>query len=441
MSGRLAGTLALALAAGAAALFALDRGLALVTDGYRPTRGVPNRDRRLERPEFAVRVVTNALGFREPRLPAAKPPGTVRIVVVGDSFTQGYGVEEDEAYPRRLEAALDARAPECLHEVVNLGVPGSNPRDYVGNLRDPGLAYAPDVVIVGVMANDVHEVWIQEQFGVRFASDLVGEVRRAARDPTPSWKAAAHRLWPTLYRVGSARLEALQQSALAGPATPPEPRATASTDGWRDVLLALAARFDRRAAVESALATMSAAKAAGLARVVMGVVPLDSSEAAAPYSDLMALLQPRAPADLVLLPPRYDDAWRRTAAHLRTLAGLARDAGARPVLVFVPAAHQVTAAARPELEAHGYVWDDRTLGDTTLSNRVQAVADEERITFVDLLTPLRAARDDSLYFPDDGHWTPRGHTLAALHIAEALGVLPCDDTPERDPTMARAPAS
>src|SRR4030095_5494373 len=147
-------------------LAALDRLVAFLDLGYTPARGRPNEHRRVERAEFSADVRLNALGFREPRLPSPKPPGTVRIVALGDSFTQGFGVAEDQAWPRRLEALLNAQDARP-HEVVNLGVPGANPRDYLSHLRDPGLAYEPDVVLVTVMANDVQDRWTQLEFGVQ----------------------------------------------------------------------------------------------------------------------------------------------------------------------------------------------------------------------------------------------------------------------------------
>jgi len=70
------------------AVTALDRLVAFLDLGYSESRGRPNELRRVERPEFSVDVQLNPLGFREPRLPSTKPPGTVRIVALGDSFTQ-----------------------------------------------------------------------------------------------------------------------------------------------------------------------------------------------------------------------------------------------------------------------------------------------------------------------------------------------------------------
>src|SRR6185369_3984266 len=92
-------------------LVALDRLVAWTDLGYRAARYRPNEDRQLTRDEFNVHIATNALGVR-------------RVVVLGDSFTQGYGVEESEAYPRGLERRL-ATAGLGDVQVVNLGVPGT----------------------------------------------------------------------------------------------------------------------------------------------------------------------------------------------------------------------------------------------------------------------------------------------------------------------------
>jgi hypothetical protein len=72
------------------------------------------------------------------------------------------------------------------------------------------------------------------------------------------------------------------------------------------------------------------------------------------------------------------------------------------------------------LESLGFRWDDRTLTDTTFADRLAALAAREGVDYVDPLPALRAARDDTLYFPIDGHWTPRGHALVAELIATAV---------------------
>ena len=53
---------------------------------------------------------TNLDGFRGPEYSLQPEPDVFRIVVIGDSFTMGSGVEESEAYPARLEALLNEAA-------------------------------------------------------------------------------------------------------------------------------------------------------------------------------------------------------------------------------------------------------------------------------------------------------------------------------------------
>jgi lysophospholipase L1-like esterase len=407
------------------AVAVLDRALAFLDRTYIPARGRPNEERRIEHAEFSVDVRLNALGFRERRLPSPKPPGVLRVVALGDSFTEGYGVEENEAWPRRLEAALDAR-DGGRHEVVNLGVPGTNPRDYVSHLQDPGLAYEPDMVIVTVMANDVQDRWVQREFGVQFASGVLADARRGVLDPSPAWTRIPHAVFPALYpfvwnrlhvlRAGSwrAQAEGLRPDAAAA-AAPSPARGTAEA-----VLLALADRYGRREAVADAVATMPASQLNTLRPVLEGTVALDADAATEPYLRVMALVQPRLFADAALLPRQYDAAWEDVKRDLGRIVTLARGAGARPVLVFAPAAQQVTAAARPYLESLGFASDDRALTDTTFVDRLRAFARSEDVPFVNLLPVLRARRDDGLYFPKDGHWNSAGHEVVADVIAGAL---------------------
>ncbi len=62
---------------------------------------------------------------------------------------------------------------------------------------------------------------------------------------------------------------------------------------------------------------------------------------AEPMLRLAAFLRPRASADMVLLPPSYDAAWAVAMRKLRRIDTLARGAGARTRIAFLPAAFQV----------------------------------------------------------------------------------------------------
>ena len=100
--------------------------------------------------EFDVSIETNADGLRESiDYPHQRVPGIRRVVALGDSFGFGYGVEQPESYAARLEAELGAT------EVLNLGVMGYGVDQMLLLLRERGLAYRPDVVLVGLFEGDV----------------------------------------------------------------------------------------------------------------------------------------------------------------------------------------------------------------------------------------------------------------------------------------------
>jgi lysophospholipase L1-like esterase len=83
-----------------------------------------------------------------------KPPGTTRIVCVGDSMTFGWGVEREDTYPRLLAKALAARYPERSIEVLNLGVPGLTVTQITELTRRDILRFEPDIAIVAFGMND-----------------------------------------------------------------------------------------------------------------------------------------------------------------------------------------------------------------------------------------------------------------------------------------------
>lgn len=103
---------------------------------------------------------------------------------------------------------------------------------------------------------------------------------------------------------------------------------------------------------------------------------------------------------------------------IRAAVELARGAEARFLLAFVPTKFRVHAGLVDFAPA--------TLCATWRSNELPELlarfAEEERIEWLDLTPPLRAAAEkgELVYFADDGHWSPRGHAVAAAAIEERL---------------------
>ena len=122
----------------------------------------------------------NSRGFNDrERQVGAPPTGTYRVVAIGDSFAVGV-VPRRHNYLARLEALLDERGPA---EVVNLGVAATEPRDYLAMLVDEGLAYHPDVVLVGLYVGNDFEVRAPRWYERSFAATLARVVWRLGASP------------------------------------------------------------------------------------------------------------------------------------------------------------------------------------------------------------------------------------------------------------------
>jgi lysophospholipase L1-like esterase len=98
----------------------------------------------------------NSLGFRDREHAVAKPAGVYRILVLGDSIVQGLSVaNREDLFTSVLERELDADAPGRF-EVLNFGVSGYNTQQEVETLRDKGLRYSPDLVVLAYCLNDTY---------------------------------------------------------------------------------------------------------------------------------------------------------------------------------------------------------------------------------------------------------------------------------------------
>lgn len=110
--------------------------------GYAPV----NTDLRFGRPR-------NSKGYRDAERAFEKPAGTRRLLVMGDSFAWGAGIEHEDTWALRLERGLRRRRGEPW-EAINLALPGLSASDYAAQLPGEGLRYAPDVLILGWVLND-----------------------------------------------------------------------------------------------------------------------------------------------------------------------------------------------------------------------------------------------------------------------------------------------
>jgi hypothetical protein len=91
----------------------------------------------------------NELGYRGPLVEVAADYARTNIIVLGDSYSFGMGVDEGEEFSRGLSRTLgDA------HDVVNLGTPGWGLTQQVRRYYDFGSQYKPKYVVLQFCSND-----------------------------------------------------------------------------------------------------------------------------------------------------------------------------------------------------------------------------------------------------------------------------------------------
>lgn len=97
---------------------------------------------------------TNSRGLRDQEIPLAKPSGTYRILVLGDSTVLGFAIPFEKTFSEQLETLLNEQESGYSFQVINAGVPGYSLYNCLTYLKRDGIHFDPDLVIVETNFND-----------------------------------------------------------------------------------------------------------------------------------------------------------------------------------------------------------------------------------------------------------------------------------------------
>lgn len=146
-----------------------------------------------------VPVTINKKGLCGLEIPYERTPSVPRILYLGDSVTFGYQLESyRQSFPYKIEELLEDRLDGGV-ETVNAGVGGYSPWQHHEFLASEGMRYKPDLVVVGLVLNDVTE----KMSLVRFGGDNVGWQLAHSANTAGGWLArrlAIYRLAGQVYR-------------------------------------------------------------------------------------------------------------------------------------------------------------------------------------------------------------------------------------------------
>jgi len=336
-------------------------------------------------------VTYNSAGFRDVEHAEANAEGRPRIVVLGDSFMEGYSVELEESFHRRLEQRLQESAFPV--ETINLGVGGYGTLQQLLIYREVGRRHAPQLVLLGVyLDNDVrnNSAELDSELDSR---GIKTESRPFLEPGQPgSWSLTGVDYDGSLRRYSEGRKR--------------------SDDPWH------------RLAARSALFYQVLTGLQGLSRSIEGQRSPSAANGADPTFDEWAR------RELALSgvhycdePPEYARAWELTERILVRLKQEVQEDGARLIVFTVPAHREVDRSAMRRAESDTQAAGGLCLEEAVAYDRLAELLARLDIESVNLLEGFRhvAAKDDTTLFRrGDRHWNPRGHALAAELVSEFL---------------------
>jgi lysophospholipase L1-like esterase len=404
------------------ALFILELGLWLVPDAIwkgrvskNPTRyqlfetdknigwvHVPNAEADWEGyGEYNVDIKINSLGLRDYEHTYAKPPGTFRILILGDSFTEGMQVDLAQTFPPQLQACLAGRASRPV-EVINAGKSAYGPGEELLFFTHEGVKYQPDLVLTAIFpGNDIKDIrrdpdsnMVQSFGGYQFYFD--GEQLEKhwiewadPPDEEISWFQQFLRRYSALYYT----FQSPDSQVLRDLDRLVEP--------WWPNLLSSGPPLE----------TFNASDYPDFAE-----------------DEYLVIFTKNFPHN-TLVPPRVQELWQLFKAILQQLQDQTEAHGAQLAVVLIPREAQVHPELYNErvneyakrydlLQAGLDVWD--------ISAPNQAIADlmiERDIPTLDLMPGFQTyaqTHDGLLYFEKDIHFNEKGHQLAANLICDWL---------------------
>ncbi|MCO6437104.1 MAG: hypothetical protein J5J06_08450 [Phycisphaerae bacterium] len=107
---------------------------------------------------FALYTRLNRQGCRDEEWTVPKPPDVYRIAFVGDSFTYGWGIEDEaDRFPEKIEKRLNESYPGPF-EVLNAARPGWDTGDELRHLRELISTFGVDEVVLCYVPNDIEDL-------------------------------------------------------------------------------------------------------------------------------------------------------------------------------------------------------------------------------------------------------------------------------------------
>ncbi len=391
-------------------LFVGDRVLGLVgfpSEPPLPIAHAPNFTEKKKNIDFEHSIVTNSKGIRYTEIPLKKDASKeFRVAVIGDSFTEGLGVEAEDTFSARLEKKFSGSSKQV--RFINFGLIGAGPAEEARLLQFRALQYEPDLVLLVLYANDVTDAEPMSQADLESGEGWLVPRKTMKRPEHRRSEILLHKLFPRIHTM-VAGIKKKQEAKKA-----------------KDFLGGTVRQARRQGISEEKIEAWKK------------IVPDEIVEQANHlqfdgylYSD--GLLRPSYLVEsLDIEGEKTEERWRTTSFILSKMASICKERNIPVTVVYAPSPVQSDPSyISPSKDAGMTFREEWLTGECELQKRFSSWAQENGLPYFDLTGPIReAARSEpagALHFKHDPHWTPKGHEYVASAIAgwlRELKVLP-----------------
>jgi lysophospholipase L1-like esterase len=355
-------------------------------DSVRGWRNMAGGHGRFVAPEFAVDLEYNSHSYRGPLLPYTKPRGVFRVLLLGDSYLEGYTVALRDRVAEAAQRLLDDAPGAKPVQIVALGTGGYSTDQELLWLESEGVRYDPDLVIVLFVTNDI---WFNNQ-------------TEYPRGPKPVFRLAGDSL--VLTNV---------------PVPRPAPVAAASQRPESLGLFRRTKRFLHRHSRLAQLTERAVRRTAWLQSFGARIGVLGAPAATVQQAGKTVTVPEELSVFADSLSARADTALEVSA---RLLARIRARCASLAFLVPPNEAVYPPGVARARLYERTPMVGDADRGRVrfrTLCERAGLRCVDPTDRFIQAADSL--AKDSQiLVFPDDGHWNEKGHRVASSILSELI---------------------
>ncbi len=142
----------------------------------------------------------NSVGWRDDEHRRARPEKAYRILGIGDSYLFGQGVKAKDRCLTRLGNQLQNDFPSQLIETINSGQPGYNTVMEARVLKECGLSFHPNLVILHFVPNDVEPDIYTRNAKVEFFTEFI------TGSMSTDWMSQHSEIWALLNRTIGGRV-------------------------------------------------------------------------------------------------------------------------------------------------------------------------------------------------------------------------------------------